>query len=86
MLGVQKEAARHRGHSASLSSQGFEGAFGETLGEQVPRPEGEAAQLLIILGSLVVEASIPVLLCVRHTRIWGVILGFLFLSFINICT
>ena len=47
-------------------------------------PEGGAAQLLIIFGSLVIETSIPVLLCIRRTRIWGMILGFLFLSFIGL--
>ena len=47
-------------------------------------PEGETAQLLIIFGSLAVEASVPVLLCIRRTRMWGVILGFAFHGFLGL--
>ena len=47
-------------------------------------PEGEASQLLIILGSLAIEASVPLLLCIRRTRVWGVVLGFVFHGFLGL--
>jgi hypothetical protein len=47
-------------------------------------PEGEASQLLIILGSLALEASVPLLLCIRRTRVWGVVLGFVFHGFLGL--
>ncbi|MFP8874172.1 MAG: HTTM domain-containing protein [Myxococcota bacterium] len=47
-------------------------------------PEGEAAQLLVIFGSLAIEASVPVLLCIPRTRMWGVILGFIFHGFLGL--
>lgn len=47
-------------------------------------PDGAAAAYLLIFGSLAAEASVPVLLCFRSTRLFGIAAGVLFHCFLGL--